>query len=192
MLELRLDTATNIYAAPMQMKANNGLLVIDDFGRQAISPRQLLNRWIIPLDRKVDYLTLRHGKKFPIPFELMVVFATNLDPRELTDEAFFRRIHNKIYVPPCEPEVFDAIFHRLAQQQGLRYAPDAPAYLRKLCQEAGSSELRACHPADILSILGWISRYKHQPIDVSKTAMERAAGLYFAQDRESRKLGEQD
>ncbi len=98
MLELRSDAASGIYAAPLQMKANNGILVIDDFGRQVISPRDLLNRWIVPLDRRVDYLTLHHGQKLCIPFEVMVVFATNLDPSELADEAFLRRIHNKIYI----------------------------------------------------------------------------------------------
>src|ERR1700733_4524982 len=98
MLELRLDEASGIYAAPLQMKANNGILIIDDFGRQLMSPRDLLNRWIVPLDRHVDYLTLRYGVKFQIPFELMVVFSTNLEPSDLADEAFLRRIHNKIYV----------------------------------------------------------------------------------------------
>ena len=98
MLELRLDESSGIYAAPLQMKANNGILLIDDFGRQLMSPRDLLNRWIVPLDRRVDYLTLRYGVKFQIPFELMVVFSTNLEPSDLADEAFLRRIHNKIYV----------------------------------------------------------------------------------------------
>ena len=94
MLELRLDESSGIYAAPLQMKANNGILLIDDFGRQLMSPRDLLNRWIVPLDRRVDYLTLRYGVKFQIPFELMVVFSTNLEPADLADEAFLRRIHN--------------------------------------------------------------------------------------------------
>src|SRR5579864_6093487 len=91
MLELRLDESSGIYAAPLQMKANNGILIIDDFGRQLMSPRDLLNRWIVPLDRRVDYLMLRYGVKFQIPFELMVVFSTNLEPSDLADEAFLRR-----------------------------------------------------------------------------------------------------
>src|SRR5262249_29743603 len=101
MLELRLDESSGIYAAPLQMKANNGILIIDDFGRQLMPPRDLLNRWIVPLDRRVDYLTLRYGVKFQIPFELMVVFSTNLEPSDLADEAFLRRIHNKIFVDAC-------------------------------------------------------------------------------------------
>ena len=106
MLELRLDEASGIYAAPLQMKANNGILIIDDFGRQLMSPRDLLNRWIVPLDRRVDYLTLRYGVKFQIPFELMVVFSTNLEPSDLADEAFLRRIHNKIYVEAVDAGSF--------------------------------------------------------------------------------------
>ncbi|HBY59914.1 MAG TPA: AAA family ATPase, partial [Solibacterales bacterium] len=121
MLELRLDESSGIYAAPLQMKANNGIFIIDDFGRQLMSPRDLLNRWIVPLDRRVDYLTLRYGVKFQIPFELMVVFSTNLDPSDLADEAFLRRIQNKIEVPPVEAAVFDQIFQRVVQARNVRY-----------------------------------------------------------------------
>ena len=113
MLELRLDEASGIYAAPLQMKANNGIFIIDDFGRQLMSPRDLLNRWIVPLDRRVDYLMLRYGVKFQIPFELMVVFSTNLEPTDLADEAFLRRIHNKIFVEAVDEKAFDQIFHRV-------------------------------------------------------------------------------
>src|SRR5437016_12392638 len=113
MLELRLDESSGIYAAPLQMKANNGILLIDDFGRQLMSPRDLLNRWIVPLDRRVDYLTLRYGVKFQIPFESMVVFSTNLEPSDLADEAFLRSIHNKIFVDAVGEKAFDQIFGRV-------------------------------------------------------------------------------
>jgi Predicted ATPase with chaperone activity len=113
MLELRLDEPSGIYTAPLQMKANNGIFLIDDFGRQLISPRDLLNRWIVPLDRRVDYLSLQYGVKFQIPFEVMVVFATNLDPNDLADEAFLRRIHNKIFIEPVLQQTFDEIFRRV-------------------------------------------------------------------------------
>ena len=119
MLELQLEESTKVYAAPLQMKANNGMLVIDDFGRQILSPRYLLNRWIVPLDRRVDYLTLRYGLKFNIPFEMIVVFSTNLDPNDLADEAFLRRIQNKIYVEAVNDEVFDKIFQRLVSERNL-------------------------------------------------------------------------
>ncbi len=127
MLELRLDEASGIYAAPMQMKANNGILIIDDFGRQLMSPRDLLNRWIVPLDRRVDYLTLRYGVKFQIPFELMVVFSTNLEPSDLADEAFLRRIHNKIYVEAVDAGSFDQIFiqHQWCRLGGFNPNPTA-------------------------------------------------------------------
>ena len=98
MLELRLDDSTRVFISPCQMKANNGILIIDDFGRQMLSPRDLLNRWVVPLDRRVDYLTLASGMKFQVPFELMVVFSTNLNPHDLADEAFLRRIQTKVLV----------------------------------------------------------------------------------------------
>jgi len=180
MLELRLDEASGIYAAPMQMKANNGILIIDDFGRQLMSPRDLLNRWIVPLDRRVDYLTLRYGVKFQIPFELMVVFSTNLEPSDLADEAFLRRIHNKIYVEAVDAGSFDQIFSRVVQARGLQSESDSAEYLRKLCLRDGRTELRACYPADICNILHSIGRYEGRAPIMTKAEMERASALYFA------------
>lgn len=180
MLELRLDTATGIYAAPLQMKANDGILIIDDFGRQVISPRELLNRWIVPLDRRVDYLMLRYGVKFQIPFELMVVFSTNLDPGDLADEAFLRRIHNKIFVDAVDAISFDQIFARVVSKFAIASEPDSAEYLRKLCLREGRTELRACYPGDICNILTSIGRYEGRPPHMSKSELERAAALYFA------------
>jgi hypothetical protein len=180
MVELRLDEASGIYAAPLQMKANNGIFIIDDFGRQLMSPRDLLNRWIVPLDRRVDYLTLRYGVKFQIPFELMVVFSTNLEPADLADEAFLRRIHNKIYIEACDAPVFDLIFHRVAASRGIPVETDSSEFLRKICLRENRTELRACYPADICNILQSISKYENRPIQMSKADLERAAALYFA------------
>ncbi|MGD1094675.1 MAG: AAA family ATPase [Bryobacteraceae bacterium] len=180
MLELRLDEASGIYAAPLQMKANNGILIIDDFGRQLMSPRDLLNRWIVPLDRNVDYLTLRYGVKFQIPFELMVVFSTNLEPADLADEAFLRRIHNKIYVEAVDAHSFDQIFARVVQSREIQSEPDSAEYLRKLCLREGRTELRACYPADICNILLSIGLYEGREAIMSKSELERAASLYFA------------
>src|SRR5271163_2263539 len=179
MLELRLDEASGIYAAPLQMKANNGILIIDDFGRQLMSPRDLLNRWIVPLDRRVDYLTLRYGIKFQIPFELMVVFSTNLDPSDLADEAFLRRIHNKIYVPAVDALTFDTIFSRVTAAYRLATEPDSAAFLRTLCLREGRTELRACYPADVCDILLSIGRYENRPPRITKPELERASALYF-------------
>jgi hypothetical protein len=180
MLELRLDETSGIYAAPLQMKANNGILLIDDFGRQLMSPRDLLNRWIVPLDRRVDYLTLRYGVKFQIPFELMVVFSTNLEPSDLADEAFLRRIHNKIYVEAVDAGAFDQIFGRVVQSRNIQSEADSAEYLRKLCLREGRTELRACYPADICNILLSIGRYEGRPPQMTKPELERAAALYFA------------
>jgi hypothetical protein len=179
MLELQLDEGSRVYAAPLQMKANNGMLVIDDFGRQIISPQYLLNRWIVPLDRRVDYLSLRYGIKFEIPFEMVVVFATNLHPSDLADEAFLRRIQNKIHMGPVDPQVFEAIFCRLAAERNLPFEPDKAEFLRTLCLESSAGELRACYPADILNILVSISRYEGRPVEVTKTNLERAVSMYF-------------
>ncbi|HTT64709.1 MAG TPA: hypothetical protein VMG35_22815 [Bryobacteraceae bacterium] len=179
MLELRADSSSGVYAAPLQMKANNGILVIDDFGRQVISPRDLLNRWIVPLDRRVDYLTLHHGQKLCIPFEVMVVFATNLDPSELADEAFLRRIHNKIYVEPVSGECFREILARVLDER--RMSCDAPtaAYVAELCLRHGEA-LKACYPADLCDILLWRSQYEGRPPRVTRDELDRAAELYFA------------
>jgi hypothetical protein len=180
MLELRLDESSGIYAAPLQMKANNGIFIIDDFGRQLMSPRDLLNRWIVPLDRRVDYLMLRYGVKFQIPFELMVVFSTNLEPNDLADEAFLRRIHNKIFVEAVDARAFDQIFHRVVGGNNIPHEPDSAEYLRKLCLREGRTELRACYPADICNILVSIGKYEGRPPYMSKSELERAAALYFA------------
>jgi hypothetical protein len=180
MLELRLDESSGIYAAPLQMKANNGILIIDDFGRQLMSPRDLLNRWIVPLDRRVDYLTLRYGVKFQIPFESMVVFSTNLEPSDLADEAFLRRIRNKIYVEAVDALCFDQIFERVVQGRNIETESDSAEYLRKLCLREGRTELRACYPADICNILLSIGRYEGRPPLMSKAELERATALYFA------------
>jgi hypothetical protein len=182
MLELRLDESSGIYAAPLQMKANNGIFIIDDFGRQLMSPRDLLNRWIVPLDRRVDYLTLRYGVKFQIPFELMVVFSTNLEPADLADEAFLRRIHNKIYVEAVDAAAFDEIFRRVVTRRKLAYEPDTAEFLRGICLREGRTELRACYPNDICNILAAIGQYEKRPPRLSKADLERASALYFAKN----------
>ena len=180
MLELRFDETLGFYSAPLQMKANNGLFIIDDFGRQMINPRDLLNRWIVPLDRRVDFLSLRTGVKFPIPFETLVIFSTNLDPRQLADEAFLRRIQNKIKVDAISPETFDSILERVCQGNELEFDPDMAAYLREKCNPDGKSVLRACYPRDIVKILQSIAEYENRPPEFNKRDVDRALSLYFA------------
>jgi hypothetical protein len=182
MLELRSDASSGVYAAPLQMKANNGILVIDDFGRQVISPRELLNRWIVPLDRRVDYLTLHHGQKLCIPFEVMVVFSTNLDPSELADEAFLRRIHNKIYVEPVTEDCFHEILARVLVERRINCDAETAGYVSELCLRHGDT-LKACYPADLCDILLWRSEYEGRPPQVTREELDRAAQLYFTRIR---------
>jgi hypothetical protein len=183
MLELRIEESTNVYAAPMQMKANNGILIIDDLGRQLISPELLLNRWIVPLDRRVDYLTLQYGAKFMIPFEMIVVFSTNLNPSQLADEAFLRRLKNKIYVGPINTEVFDQIFNHLVRERNLSSDPDSAAFLRSVCLKLGAKNLQACVPRDILDIVASINSYEQLPHNITKEHLNRAASLYFTKPK---------
>ena len=179
MLELKVDRSTGVYVAPLQMKANNGMLVIDDFGRQILSPEYLLNRWIVPLDRRVDYLSLSYGVKFEIPFEMTVIFSTNLDPLKLADEAFLRRIQNKIFVGPVSPEVFDRIFHHITEKKNAPHETASADFLRKLCSQFGCKELRACYPGDIINIIESISAYEGIPLEINKANLTRAANIYF-------------
>ena len=179
MLELQIEESSKVYNAPLQMRANNGMLIIDDFGRQILSPTYLLNRWIVPLDRRVDYLSLRYGLKFQIPFETIVVFSTNLDPNDLADEAFLRRIQNKIYVETVNEQVFEKIFQREVGERDLSCEPESGKVLRQLCLDFGAKELRACYPSDIIDIIASISAYEAEPTAINRQSIERAVTLYF-------------
>jgi len=187
MLELRLDEATRVFISPCQMKANNGILVIDDFGRQMLAPRDLLNRWIVPLDRRVDYLTLASGMKFQVPFELMVVFSTNLDPQDLADEAFLRRIQTKIMVEEVNDDIFGRIFRRVVEGNQVPCEPDCAEYLRERCVALGPGILRACYPSDIYRLIKAISEYEGRPIRMTMANIDRAVALYFAKAKVSAK-----
>jgi len=182
MLELRVDETTRVFIAPVQMKANNGIMVIDDFGRQMLSPRDLLNRWIVPLDRRIDYLTLTSGMKFGVPFELMVVFSTNLDPHDLADEAFLRRIQSKVLLDDVTPDIFDQIFDRVMETNRVPAEAGCAQYLRARCLAAMPKGLHACYPLDIYKQVKAISEYEAQPVRMTKAAIDRAVALYFARD----------
>ncbi len=186
MLELRLDESTHVFISPCQMKANNGILLIDDFGRQMLAPRDLLNRWIVPLDRRKDYLTLASGMKFEAPFELMVVFSTNLNPTDLADEAFLRRIQTKVLVEDISPEVFDQIYERVVTVNQIPSEPGCSEYLRERCVETGAKYLRACYPNDIYKLVKAISEYEGRAIRMNRANIDRAVGLYFAKTEPAR------
>lgn len=181
MLELRFEETLGYYTAPLQMKANNGLFIIDDFGRQMINPRDLLNRWIVPLDRGVDFLSLRTGVKIPVPFETLVIFSTNLDPRQLADEAFLRRIQNKVKVDATTPEIFDQILQRVCEGEKIPWSPQHSAFVRERCKKgSGTTVLRACYPRDIVRILKNIAEYDGRAARLHPEDIDRAINLYFA------------
>lgn len=183
MLDLTYEQNNGVYLAPLQMQANNGVLVIDDFGRQVLTPEQLLNRWIVPLDRRIDYLSLSYGVKFQIPFEVKVVFSTNLEPASLGDEAFFRRIQNKILVPTIEDDSFDRVLERAAEHHGVTIAPGAPAYLRRVSREQGDGDLRPYLPHEVCKILKAVCRYQDMPMIMNEQTIDAVARVYFTHSR---------
>lgn len=178
MLDLQFNPNTRFYTGPVQMKANNGLLIIDDFGRQRISPRDLLKRWVVPLGRRIDFLTLAGGKKIKIPFDLLIVFATNLNPEKLVDEAFLRRIQTKIKIGFVTPEQFREIFRRLCLQFNLKFDPTIVDELIKIITLEYKEPLRACHPRDILQQILWGSHYMQKEPSLDRQAVIQACRNY--------------
>jgi predicted ATPase with chaperone activity len=180
LLDLQFGEISRFYIAPMQMKANNGVLIIDDFGRQRLRPEELLNRWIVPLDRRIDFLTLAGGKKIEMPFEMLVVFASNLDPAQLVDPAFIRRIKTKIKVGACTSEQFTEIFRRVAEQNNVKYDDDIPKRLIDFIHFELKTELRSCYPRDIIEQVCWAARYENKEAYVDVPALKQALLAYFA------------
>jgi len=179
MLDLQLSAGSKFYVGPVQMKANNGVLIIDDFGRQRSRPEELLNRWIVPLDRGIDFLTLAGGKKIEIPFEILVVFATNMAPADLVDSAFLRRIQTKIRVEAATDEQFSEIFQRVARERGLVVDP---ALLRDAIDDIRSrlhQELNGCQPRDLINQICWMARYKKREPCLDRTSLRKAVDAYF-------------
>jgi len=179
MLDLQLNPLSRFYAAPVQMRANNGFLIVDDFGRQRIPPAELLNRWVVPLDRQMDYLTMAGGKKLEIPFDLFVVFATNLDPGTVVEEAFLRRIQTKIRMGAVSDEHFHEIFRRACEPLKLRYQRALVDATIKNVQEQFGQPLRACIPRDLLHQIVWQARYEGKEPVLNAEAIERACRAYF-------------
>ncbi|MDI3341094.1 MAG: ATP-binding protein [Sphaerobacter sp.] len=178
-LDLVYDPVSKVYEAPLQMKAINGMFLIDDFGRQQVRPADLLNRWIVPLEKRVDFLTLHTGKKIEIPFDELIVFSTNLQPRDLVDEAFLRRIQNKVHVGNPSPNQFREIFRRQCDELGVPFDQEGLVYLLREYYVKPKRELRACHPRDILRTLVGIARYLDQPPSLSQDLIDRACRTYF-------------
>lgn len=183
MLDLQYNPLTKFYSAPLQMKANNGVLIIDDFGRQRVRPEELLNRWIVPLDRKIDFLTLAGGKKFEIPFDLLVVFSTNLDPASLADEAFMRRINNKIRVDNVSRPQFQEIFRRVCHDLQIPYDSKVVDHVMDKITGELNQPLRPCYARDIVQQIIWRARYDSKKPTLDRTTVENACRNYFLGDQ---------
>jgi len=184
MLELQLNPVAKYYTAPAQMKANNGVLIIDDFGRQRIRPEELLNRWVVPLDRRIDFLTLAGGRKVEIPFEMFVVFATNLDPATLVDAAFLRRIQTKVHVGAITNHEFHEIFRGVCKPLELECEPNVIDELIDVIKNKLHEPLRACHPRDIVNQIRWAARYEQKEIKLDREAVFSAVEAYFGTSSE--------
>jgi len=180
-LDLVYDETNKYYEAPFQMKANGGMLLIDDFGRQQARPRDLLNRWIVPLEKRVDYLTLHTGRKIEVPFDVLIVFSTNLAPKDLVDEAFLRRIRHKIEIGNPTFEEYREIFRRVCNSRQVPYDDRGLAYLLQEHYIKPRRTLRACHPRDIVDQLCDIARYINVPPVLSKDLIDRACAAYFVE-----------
>jgi predicted ATPase with chaperone activity len=179
MLDLQFNPISKFYVGPVQMKANNGVLIIDDFGRQRIRPEELLNRWVVPLDRKIDFLTLAGGKKLEIPFEMLVVFATNMSPAELVDPAFLRRIQTKIKIGAVSNEQFSEIFRRVAAEEKVQFDPDICDDLIEFIHGTLNQELRSCYPRDIMNQVCWAARYEGRRPYLDHSTLVQAVTAYF-------------
>jgi MoxR-like ATPase len=178
-LDLVFDDTHKYYEAPFQVKANGGILLIDDFGRQQVRPRDLLNRWIVPLENRVDYLTLHTGRKLEIPFDVLVVFSTNLPPRDLVDEAFLRRLRHKIEIGDPSYEDYREIFKRVSQQKGIPYNDQGLAYLLQEYYIKRNRKVRASHPRDLCDQILDIARYQATEPVMNKEMIDRASHAYF-------------
>ncbi len=180
MLDLRYNSTTRFYEAPLQMKANGGVFTIDDFGRQMVQPKDLLNRWIIPLEERMDYLTLHTGKKFSIPFEQFVVFATNLDPADLADPAFLRRIRYKIYVGAPSQEAYVSIFRQECKKKEMSIDRlDLNVFIDEFYKKPNRL-LRACDPRDLTDLIADECRFTQHDTDVTQERLHRVSESYFA------------
>jgi predicted ATPase with chaperone activity len=180
-LDLVFDDVHKFYEAPFQVKANGGILLIDDFGRQLVRPRDLLNRWIVPLENRLDFLTLHTGRKIEVPFDVLVVFSTNLPPRDLVDEAFLRRLRHKIEISDPDYAAYREIFRRVAAAKGVQYSDPGLAYLLQEWYIKRGRKLRASHPRDLCDQILDISRYLSVEAAMTRDLLDRAAAAYFVE-----------
>ena len=179
MLDLRHDPTANFYQAPLHVKANGGVFLVDDFGRQLVSPRDLLNRWILPLEEREDYLTLHSGRKFSVPFDQLVIFSTNLNPSELVDEAFLRRMRHKIRIDSPSRQQFERVFERMCTRMGLAYEPWAVEHLYQHHFGQAGRAARNSDPRDLLELLEAVCRYNQQAFKLTPETFAAASRRFF-------------
>jgi len=180
MLDLRYNADANFYQAPLHFKANGGVFLIDDFGRQLVSPKELLNRWILPLEDRHDFLTVASGKKFQVPFEQLIIFSTNLDPKDLVDDAFLRRIRHKVQIFAPQRDVYEKIFNAMSRKLGMNPCPEGIDYLYTRYYDRGRNP-RASDARDLLEIVQSICRYKRQPVHLTRELVAEAASTFIAE-----------
>ncbi|MBB3121364.1 ATP-binding protein [Pseudoduganella violacea] len=179
MLDLRFDATTRLYQAPPHLKANGGIFIIDDLGRQRCSATELMNRWIVPLDRQVDYLSLQNGYKFPVPFDVVVVFSSNLPPESLADGSFLRRLGYKIHIGPLTPVQYGTVFRQVCERLGIAFAPEAFAWLLAH-HDREQRPLMACYPRDLVCQLRDLAAYEGRQPELSSELLAWAWDNYFA------------
>jgi predicted ATPase with chaperone activity len=182
MLDLQFDSKTRFYQAPPHVKANNGLFIVDDLGRQLVSPRDLMNRWIVPMDRRVDYLALHTGKKFLLPFDLILVFSSNLPPSELADPAFLRRIGYKIFVGPLDEPDYRKVFTDVCAALGIPFTEEQYRHLLEQYHARTNTPLLACLPRDILGQLRDFARFNGVKPELNAELIDWAWNNYFTRD----------
>jgi hypothetical protein len=185
MLDLTFNPIAKFYEAPIQWKANGGVFVVDDFGRQRIPARDLLNRWIVPLESRVDFLTLHTGRKFDVPFNVFIVFATNLKPESLADEAFLRRIPYKILAKNPTMDEYCRIFELNCKKRSLAFDPVMVEYLHRKYYQPRGLQMRACHPRDLVEQVVDMCRYQNREPVITRELLDAACGSYFLEESES-------
>jgi hypothetical protein len=185
MLDLEFDEVSKYYEAPLQVKATGGLFIIDDFGRQQVSPKELLNRWILPLEKGIDFLTLHTGNKFSVPFDQLLVFATNLDPDDLVDEAFLRRIRYKVHVGDPTPAQYTLIFNQVCEAKGVPFDPRMVDYIMEDWYRKNGLPLRACHPRDLIEHVIDMARFHEATPELTPEILDHIFKTYFIVGRET-------
>jgi hypothetical protein len=182
MLDLSFDSRAGYYEAPPHVKANNGLFIVDDLGRQVITPRELMNRWVVPMERRHDHLMLRSGAKFTAPFDMVLVFSSNLLPEQLDDAAFLRRLGHKIAIEPLSPSHYARVFENACRDEGIAHDPAAFNELLRLYQEPQGRELLACYPRDLLHLIASRARYMGVAAELSAPLIDWAWQAYFGKE----------